>query len=106
MRIFVAENTLVLLALLCSAASPSQAGAHSAGCVTAGPADPSVDGDLDSILLRVDGPKSAPATSERARVAPGPSERTAPAAPEVRQTPAGGETGPRSPGPEEGKRHD
>jgi len=54
--------------------------------------DPSVDGDLDGILLRVGDPKPTPATSDRARVAPGPSERTAPAAPEIRQAPAGGES--------------
>lgn len=70
--------------------------AHAAKSMTAaevaGPMDPSVDGDLDGVLLWVDDPKPAPATSDSARVAPGPSERTAPAAPEVRQTPAGGET--------------
>jgi hypothetical protein len=37
--------------------------------------------------------KPEPATSDRARVAPGPSERNEPAAPEVRQTPVGGQTG-------------
>ncbi len=37
--------------------------------------------------------KPEPATSDRARVAPGPSERTEPATPEVRQTPVGGQTG-------------
>ncbi len=37
--------------------------------------------------------KPEPATSDRARVAPGPSERNEPAAPEVRQAPVGGQTG-------------
>ncbi len=106
MRVLITKDKIVLLALLCPVASPSHAGAPAAGCVIAGPADPSVDGDLDGIRLRVDDPKPAPATSDRARVTPGPSERTEPAAPEVRQTPAGGETGFRSPKTEEGKHHD
>lgn len=42
---------------------------------------------------RAEDTKPEPATSARARVAPGPSERNEPAAPEVRQTPAGGQTG-------------
>jgi hypothetical protein len=72
-----------------------------------GPMDPSVDGDL----MQVDDPKPEPATSDRARVAPGPSERKEPASSEVRQTPAGGQTGgkPESgkpDGAEEGKRRD
>lgn len=55
--------------------------------------------------------KPEPATSDRARVAPGPSERKEPASSEVRQTPAGGQTGgkPESgkpDGAEEGKRRD
>lgn len=91
MRNVTAETTLALLGLLCSSPPPLHAGVPAAGCVIAGPAGPSVDGNLDDILLRVDDPKPAPATSDRARVARGPSERTAPAAPEVRQTPAGGE---------------
>ena len=93
MHASVAQTTIALLALLCPAAPPLHAGATATGCIAAGPEDPSVDGDLDDILLRVDDPKPAPATSDRARVAPGPSERTEPAAPEVCQTPASGETG-------------
>ena len=42
---------------------------------------------------RAEDPKPEPATSDSARVAPGPSERNEPAAPEVRQTPVGGQTG-------------
>ena len=51
------------------------------------------DGALaDGALLQAAGDKPEPATSDRARVAPGPSERNEPAAPEIRQTPAGGQT--------------
>jgi len=93
MRIFVAETTLIILGLLCSPASLSHAGAPAAGCVIAGPGDPSVDGDLDGMPLRPADPQPAPAASDRARVALGPGERKEPAAPEVRQTPAGGQSG-------------
>ncbi len=68
---------------------------------------PTVDGDL----MPLDDPKPEPATSVRARVAPGPSERREPASSEVRQTPAGGQTGGKPEGgtpdgAEEGKRRD
>ena len=42
---------------------------------------------------RAEDAKPEPATSDRARIAPGPSERNEPAVAEVRQTPAGGQTG-------------
>ena len=93
MHILDAETPLIILGLLCLAASPTTAGALAAGCVMAGPMDPSVDGDLDGILLRAGNLNPAPATGDRARIAPGPSERATPATPEVRQVPAGGETG-------------
>ena len=115
MRVVVAETTLIILGLLCSAPPQPQAAVHGrqhlvAGLADASPADPSVDGDLDGILLRVDDPKPEPATSDRARVAPGPSERKEPAAPEVRQTPVGGQTAGGTTGtpaaPEQDKRRD
>jgi hypothetical protein len=77
------------------------------GSALTGPMDPTVDDDL----LQVDDQKPEPATSDRARVAPGPSERKEAAMPEVRQTPAGGQAagkpdGSKPAGAEEGKRDD
>jgi len=45
-------------------------------------------GHRDRPWILAAGPEAA--TSESARIAPGPSERTAPAAPEIRQAPPGG----------------
>jgi len=85
---------------------PARTATYMAAAGIAGPMDPSLDGNL----LKIKDAKPEPATSDRARVAPGPSERTLPAAPEVRQTPAGGETrgeSDRSPdGAKEGKGRD
>jgi len=67
-----------------------------------GRTDSSADGDL----LRVDNPKPEPATSDRARVAPGPSERKEPASPEIRQTPVGGQTEGKPAGAEQDRRHE
>ncbi len=115
MRVAVAETMLIILSLLCSAPPQAQAAVHGrhhlvAGLADAWPADPSVDGDLDDILLRAGDEKPEPATSDRARVAPGPSERNEPAAAEVRQTPVGGQTAGGTTGtpaaPEQDKRHD
>jgi len=103
MRIFVAETSLIILGLLCSAAPPSNAGAPATECTIAGPEDPSVDSDLEGIMLWVDNPSPAQATSNRVRIAPGPSER---AEPEVCQTPAGGQTVPSSPKVNKDKPHD
>lgn len=47
---------------------------------------------MGGAVLRVANEKPEPATSDSARVAPGPSERNEPAAAEVRQTPVGGQT--------------
>ena len=47
---------------------------------------------MGGAVLRVADEKPEPATSDSARVAPGPSERNEPAAAEVRQTPVGGQT--------------
>ena len=80
----------------------SPAAARTGTVDVAGPMDPSVDGDLTEIADAA----PAPATSNAARVAPGPSERTAPAAPEVRQTPAGGEKVPKPCEAKKGKCHD
>jgi len=68
----------------------------------AGPMDPTVDG----VLLQVNDPKPEPATSDGARVAPSPSERKEPAAPDTRQTPAGGQTEGTRDGAEPGNRHE
>lgn len=65
-----------------------------------GPMDPSVDGDLS----QVDDHKPGPATSDR--VAPGPSECAEQAAPEVRHTPAGGQTGGKRARAEQDKRRE
>ena len=59
---------------------------------------------------RAEDVKPERATSSRARVAPGPSERNEPAAAEVRQTPVGGQTAGGATGtpaaPEQGKRRE
>ena len=91
MRIIVAETTLIILGLLCSA--PLNAAAPGAGCSIQGPEDPSVDGDLEDAVPQLGDLKTAPATSDC--VAPDPSNCAEPASPEVRQVPTGGQTGPR-----------
>lgn len=98
MRITVTLTNLIILGLVCSSAPYSHAAtpaAPASGCSIAGPEDPSVDGDLEGILLRIEGPKSTPATSDC--VAPDPSKCAEPALPEVRPAPADGQTVPRFP---------
>lgn len=105
MRIVVAKPMLIAASLLCSILRPIQATACGAECSIAGPAGPLVDGDLDADpLVNADlGAEPSPvdqtkhdtvgsaATSDAARIAPGPSERAAPGAPSVRQSPPGGQ---------------
>ena len=81
MRLIHAAALLATASLIGSAVQPSRAAVPVAAADAVGPMDPCVDGDLFAVA----DPKPAPATSDAARVAPGPSERTAPAAPEVGQ---------------------
>jgi hypothetical protein len=72
------------------------------GVANSGPVAPLV---TEGLIWVVD-PKPEPATSDRARIASGPSERKEAATPEIRQAPVGGQTGGKSAGTEREKHYD